>query len=403
MTIEIRAAAPAEHRTLSDTVANALLFPPRDDEGWAKNAPSWHEPSSFGAWDGAVCAGNVSQFFVDTTVPGGAGLPTGAVSRVAVLPTYRRRGVATSLMHRLIDDAVERGLVLMSLRASETVIYERYGFGLAGEFVSAAITPARALPIRGAAPGGSFRFIARDEVLATVKPIYTRSLHRRPGLITRAESWWGRYFEDATTPGKSAYVVVHTDDAGVDDGYVSYGVEWAQPETEGGRGEVHEVVAVDDAAELALWQYVLSIDLVNRWTCDERPIDDVLRTALHDPRAYRIASVDDEQWVRLVDVERALTARTYAPVTSTVTVAVNDPRVDRNNGTWRIDATGAERVTEPATLRVDIAVLSAAYLGGTSWHALTAAGRVESSDPAAIAIADTLFASRPLPFCGSFF
>ena len=68
MTFEIRAGTPADHRAQSDTVATALLFPPRDDEGWAQSAPSWEEASNFGAWDGDVCAGSVSQFLVDTTV-----------------------------------------------------------------------------------------------------------------------------------------------------------------------------------------------------------------------------------------------------------------------------------------------------------------------------------------------
>ena len=39
MTFEIRAGTPADHRAQSDTVATALLFPPRDDEGWASGAP----------------------------------------------------------------------------------------------------------------------------------------------------------------------------------------------------------------------------------------------------------------------------------------------------------------------------------------------------------------------------
>ena len=178
---DIRAGSPADHRAHAETVAKALLFPPRDDEGWVQAAPSWEETSCFGAWDGDTCAGSVSQFFVDTTVPGGVQLPTGAVSRVGVLPTHRRRGLATLLMHRLIDDAVERGLALMSLRASEAVIYERYGFGMAGEFASATVTSSRARPVRGAAIGGSFRFLDREAILATVEPIYARSLHRRPG------------------------------------------------------------------------------------------------------------------------------------------------------------------------------------------------------------------------------
>ena len=175
------------------------------------------------------------------------------------------------------------------------------------------------------------------------------------------------------------------------------------PANGGGRGFVHEVIAIDDATELALWGLVLDIDLVRQWKVEERPVDDVLRSAIHDRRAYAISSVDDEQWVRLVDVDRALRARTYSPVDGAVTIAITDPLIGTNCGTWSVGAHGAARTDEPAALRTDIAGLSAAYLGGTAWCTLAATGRADVLDPDAVALADALFAVRPLPFCGSFF
>jgi predicted acetyltransferase len=409
VTFEVRAAVASEYRTLSETVGAALLSPPRDDEGWAQAEPSWAETSTFAAWDGDACMGSVSQFTVDTTVPGGALLPTGAVSRVGVLPTYRRRGVATALMRRLVDDAVARGFALMSLRASEAVIYERYGFGMAGEFVDATVDPARAKPVRGATAGGSFRFVPRDQILATVEPIYARSMHRRAGTVTRPPSWWRRYFASAVAGSKASFVVAHVDEVGVADGYAHYEVAWNEggPSLGGGRGEVEEVVAVDASVELALWGYLFDVDLVREWRLSERPVDDVVRTAIRDRRAYRVSSVDDEQWVRLTDVGVALGARTYAPVDGAVTIAVDDPWVAGNRGVWRIDGSGAARIADVeadrADLRVDVAAMSAAYLGGTSWHTLAATGRVAATRPGAVATADHLFAVTPKPWCGSFF
>jgi predicted acetyltransferase len=403
VTFEVRLAVEHEFRALSDTVASALLFPPRDDAGWEQSKASWAESINYAAWDGERCVGNVSQFVVDTTVPGGATLPTGAVSRVGVLSTHRRRGLATTLMHRLIDDSVERGLALMSLRASEAVIYERYGFGLAGEFVEASIDPIRARPVSGADHGGSFRFVAADELLATLQPIYGRSAHRRPGFITRPDSWWRRYFADALTAGKSAQVVVHRSAAGVDDGYASYATAWRDQEGPGGKGEIHEVIASSDAAELALWQFLFDVDLVRVWRCEERPVDDVLRSAITDRRAYAVKSVDDEQWLRLIDIDRSLAARTYNAASGSVTIAVTDDRIGSNNATWEIDADGARRTDRRPDLATNISGLSAAYLGGPSWRTLTAVGKVVARSDESIAIADTLFSSHVLPFCGSFF
>ena len=103
------------------------------------------------------------------------------------------------------------------------------------------------------------------------------------------------------------------------------------------------------------------------------------------------------------DGVQALVRELYAGTGRAVTIGVTDPHVPANDGTWRIDAHGAARTSDAAQLRVGIAALSAAYLGGTSWHALAATGRVDAREPDAIALADTLFASRPLPCCGSFF
>jgi predicted acetyltransferase len=405
MTLDVRVTSPDEYRAAVGSIAVALMFSPPNDEDWAQSLPSWEIMPSYSAWDGDRCVGHAGQFLVDTTVPGGTRLPTAAVSRVGVLPTHRRRGLATRLMHALVDDAIERGLALMSLRASEAVIYQRYGFGVAADFCEAAIDAGRAGPLAGAATDGSFRYLAADEILEAVPPVYDRAAHRRPGVITRPMEWWKRLLHDAIEGKKGSYVVVHLDASGRPDGYVHYESKWDDESfvESAGTGKVHDLFGADDSVELALWQFLFDLDLVTRWTAEQRPADDLVRLAARDSRAYRLTSISDEQWLRLVDVDRALAARTYRAATGSVTVAVNDPLIAANSATWRIGAAGAEPVDEPADLTASIADLSAAYLGGTSWWGLVASGAVHATSPEAVAIADTLFASRPLPFCGTFF
>jgi predicted acetyltransferase len=403
MAIDVRATQPDEYRAASNTVATALMFPAHDDESWERSRASWDESSSVSAWDGDQCVGHASQFFVDTTVPGGGRVLTGAVTRVGVLPTHRRRRVATSLMEAMIADAIAHEAVLMSLRASEAVIYGRYGFGVAGEYTEAAIETARARPVSGGASGGGIRLLRPDEIHANVRPIYERAAHRRPGIVSRPDSWWERYVRDAVAGTKSSYVVVHVDGHGTPDGYAHYDVAWNDDGSSGGKGDVHDIFATSDAAELALWAYLVDMDLIRTWKVEERPLDDVLRAAVADRRAYSTKSVDDEQWIRIVDVGAALAARTYNDANGSVSIAVTDRQVAGNNGVWAVDAAGAQRTHDEGDLFADISALSAAYLGGTAWHTLAAAGAVDVRNEKAIAIADNLFASRPLPFSGSFF
>jgi predicted acetyltransferase len=404
MTITVRPTRPEEYRAASEVVSIALMGTPLDDAGWERSSPSWDEMPSLTAWDGDRCVGHAGQFVVDTTVPGGARVPTGAVSRVGVLSSHRRRGVATALMHELVADAHRRNFVLMSLRASEATIYHRFGFGPAGDFCTAELFPDRVRPIRGAGPG-SVRILTPNEILDTVAPLYERSATRRVGWITRPPSFWQRFFREAIERTSPTFVAVHTDPDGVDDAYVLYTTKWndAAGFDGGGVGEVHELFGVDDDAELAMWQYVCDVDLVRRWTLLERPHDDLVRLAARDQRGYRQAARDDEQWVRLVDVDTALSARRYAPVAGGVVVAVSDPWLPHNDGTWRIDADGAARTEETPDLVVGIEGLSMVYLGGPTWSEAAATSRAEVRDRDVLAVADALFATRPSPFCGSFF
>ena len=84
-----------------------------------------------------------------------------------------------------------------------------------------------------------------------------------------------------------------------------------------------------------------------------------------------------------------------------MTIAVTDGRYDDNTGSWTTGPT-AKRTDTTAGIATDIAGLSAAYLGSTSWWELVAGGRA-SGDADAVRRADALFAHRPLAFCGSFF
>jgi predicted acetyltransferase len=415
VTIDIRATPLELARAASDTFGSALLFPRVTDEEWSSRQASWLESDSFSAWDDDRCVGHAGSFRFDTSVPGGARLSTAGVTRVGVLPTYTRRGLLTSMMRELLSSVRSSGTVLATLRASEATIYKRFGYGIAAEGASVRITSSAIGAVAAPAPG-THRILRHDELMTVLPPLYEQCGRRRVGTISRPDFMWRRYLEDALSGAKPSFVVVHDNEDGVSDGYVHYDVKWREatevaPEV--GVGEVNDLWGIDASVERALWAYLLGIDLVVEWSADERPIDEALRFAVPNTRAYKLRDRWDEQWLRILDVDAALTARTYGPCTGAVTIEVRDPWFEENNGTWRIDATGAQRSSgggSPAALVVDIATVSAAYLGGTSWRELTDAGQVLSADgtdaePAAdvVATADALFAQRPAPFCGSFY
>ena len=407
MSIEVRSTRPDELRQAADVVTISLMAPLPTDEVWERRGASWREMPSLTAWDGDRCVGHAGRFPVDTVVPGGARLATAAVTRVGVLPTYRRRGVATRLMEDLIASSVREGDVLMSLRASETPIYGRYGFGLAGDSANLDIDVDRARPLRRIDDGGFFALLGPDEVLDTIPPLYDSVALRRPGVIRRpTDAWWRRRFETVLERSAASFVVIHHDTEGRADGYVSYTTRWNDDrpdEAPTGRGSVHDLFGVDDRVELALWQYLLDVDLVTNWRAEGRPVDDPVRLAAADHRAVRIRAIDDEQWLRLVDVETALGRRGYAAARGSITIGVRDRQIAANNGSWRITADGSERTDADPDLVLDVAALSALYLGGRSWRTAAAIGDVDVAVPSAPEVADRLFGVSTAPFCGTFF
>lgn len=409
----LRVTEPSEWREAADTFRAALLHAPSSDEDWEKPElslrDSWAGCHSISAWDGSMCVGHAGAYAFETVVPGGALLPTAGVTRVGVRQSHTRRGILTAAIERLLRDSHQQGKVLASLRASEAVIYQRFGFAVAGECCDVEISRRRSTEITAPVAEGSIRILSRAETLEVVMALHDRVGLDRPGALRRPEWMQRRYLGDALGTEKAAYVIVHTNTDGVDDGWAHYSTEWPEGFAEhlGGICEVADVWGASSAVELALWKFILDLDLIETVRAEERPLDDALRFALANPRSYHAKLRYDEQWLRLLDVDAALTARSYARAADGVTISVTDPLFDHNTGTWQISADGARRVADGAADGADLSTtingISAAYMGGTAWSDLLAGGQVSATTDGAIATADLLFASRPLPRSGSFF
>ncbi len=310
---DIRPVAVDERRLAVDAFRTALLSGAVNDETFAAGQLSWDDSDSVAAWDGDTCVGVVAAFRFDSTVPGGTLVPTAGVTRVGVLPTHTRRGVLTQLMHRLLRESGERGNVLATLHASETTIYRRFGFAIATDAVAAVVTTRHTKPWRSAPLPGSMRLLAYTDVLDVVAPLYERVARWRVGSISRPTWMWPRILKDASRPtaepyGKGSFVAVHTDRSGTDDGYVVYDVDWDETfaKNPAGAGKVRDLWGASLEVELELWRYLLDIDLITTWKSEPRPVDEPVRRAMHDSRAYEAVQRFDDQWIRILDVEAAL-------------------------------------------------------------------------------------------------
>jgi predicted acetyltransferase len=409
--IEVRHTEPHERLAATNAKGVALLAHPMPASIFDENVDSWDDCASFSAWDGPRCVGHAGAYAFEVTVPGGARLPMAGITRVGVVPTHTRRGLLRRMMEPLLHEARDGGQVLSALHASETAIYRRFGFGLGIEAAVVEIDPRAARPRRVSRGRGALTVLEPDEVADTVPCVYDHAARHRPGTIGRDEWMWHRILEDYTRPSDRGFgapakvVAVHSTD-GRHDGYVRYTVQWdedfgANPT---GVGDLHELWGATPEVEGTLWDYLLEVDLITRWRVEGRPLNDPIVRTLHDARAYRTVAVHDDQWVRLLDVDAALRARTYGPADARVVIEVVDPMFADNCGRWSISPDGAERTDDRADVSVAIDGLSALFHGGQSWRDLASVGdvRIVGSRPERmLARADAAFSVRPLPFCGT--
>jgi predicted acetyltransferase len=373
----------------------------------------WFEyDRSIGAFDGDRLVGTGGADSMDLTLPGLTTIPIGGLTAISVLPTHRRRGILRSMINYHFEEVEGRGELVSALGASESVIYGRFGYGLATTFADYEIDPRRGQFLRPAATGGRLRLLEPEETAKIVPPLYDRYRRGQPGELTRPQVWWEMYARDPewTRQGASRhYDVVHESesDPGRVDGWLSYRVENRWPNGLAANIiKVRMLVGLTPEAEAALWRYVLDLDLAGTIKLLDRPVDDPIRWRLADPRRLRVTDLGDQLWVRLLDLRGALEARRYA-VQDALVLEVTDALRPRNQGRFRLEGGPDGAACQPATaepdLALDIADLGAAYLGGARLTSLARAERVAERTPGALLRADRMFAADPPPLCTTHF
>jgi predicted acetyltransferase len=357
------------------------------------------EPERSLAWfdDGRIVA-TAAAMTRTIAVPGGA-VPCAAVTAVAVVPTRRRRGLLTAMMRRQLDDLRAGSEPIAALWASEAAIYGRFGYGPG---TAHAHLVARRPAARLAAPpppGAPLRAGPAAEHVEAMRAIHARAVPERPGMFERPGPWWEDRLHDPEGNRDGAQplrAVV------ADDGYALYAVRPGYDD-DGPSGEVRirELVAATTEARAVLWDFLLDQDLTRTVVWELAPADEPLWLMLTDAGAVR-RTIRDALWLRLVDVERALSARAYARDPDVV-LEVSDAFCPWNEGRYRLSGAGCERTDAEPGLALDVTVLGAAYLGGTTLSELALAGRVRELRPGALARASAAFRGDVAPWCPEMF
>jgi predicted acetyltransferase len=332
----------------------------------------------------------------------GGAVGVGAVASLAVAPESRGRGIAAALLTHLHERADASKAAVTMLYAFRQGFYAKHGY--------ASVTPNRRLTLHPAAIPSGWRGEAAEQGVTlraarasstspaadrnAIVSAYARAAARTHGWLVRPTALWERYFTNErrvwllATQGRRV------------SGYACWSLVQAESHA-ATRLLVHELVADDDLTRRALLGAVgAQRDQVSEVELEVDARDPIDRALIDADRArsgtgeveHVLGTLTGGPMVRLVDVARALTARTYANDGAIDLVVEGRPPLHL------AVAEGRGKLSVPrqarAPLAIDRAPLAALLFGGLSATDAARLGWARGDEPT-LARADALFASPP--------
>lgn len=407
MPVDIRTITAAELHPWSVAARRGFLSPSEVDDS-AQRRSLMPLDRMWGAFDRDRVVATLRSFPVELTMPGLALLTAGAVTQVTTTATHRRRGLAGQLISADLTACRDRGEPVSILIAAEWPIYGRWGYGPATELQTFSLDTRRTRVMRST--NLCLELVDVTEFRVAAAELYNRIRVQQVGEISRPDWFWdldlGILHLAAKPEVPPGFHLLARDAAGGVKGAVRYRVDptWDSM-LPTGTLTVDMLFTSDVEADIAVWGYLASIDLITEIGAKDRPVDEILPWLLSDPRRARASNRHDFLWCRVLDVAAALSIRRYR-VEGSVVLEITDP-MGLAAGRFLLEGgpDGAQCVTSTrsADLTMPARTLGAILLGGNSLRQLARAGWTEEGSPGALETTDLMFSCSSAPWCSTWF
>ncbi len=331
----------------------------------------------------------------------GVPINTGAVAAMAVLPEFRRRGIAAKLMEFGTVRMFAEGRALSVLFPYSHKYYRQFGYGTIGDVHAYRISPNNLMVF---SEGHKVRPFTPED-LPMMRVMYKGQMTWHNGWFTRSNNWWNKIIESWPN-------IMVFDNEGMIEGYYAYEIR------QGRRGEqelhIKELFAAEDAAYRGLIGYLAAqneADVVEYLA----PPDTPLRHSLRQPRAD---NAENRGWIfndlchitpgvmgRIINLPAALTARFYTrQMQGERVIKVTDPLIPTNEEALLFRLIDGRAETRPVDDRkpqveTDIAALTQILCGYLSPFDARRLGRLRADEDTctwlAKAIADSPLYIQP--------
>ncbi|ELY38212.1 GNAT family N-acetyltransferase [Natronorubrum tibetense] len=322
---------------------------------------------------------------------------TAGLASVATPPEYRRQGHVRQLLAHSLAEYRDHDVRFSVLWPFQYRFYRRYGWDTSNRIATHECAPDVLSFATDAMDGADAdrTAVRRLEADDYDRLESTYETHReRYGLaLERDETWWrhrvfGGHDRDpfvyaSERDGRVVGYLVYTIDGEMGDRTLS----------------VSELVAADHDALLALLSFChdhgSQVQRVRLRVPTDVPIRDIAR----DPDEID-TEVTDGPMVRIVDVAETLSHLSYPEHEASLTIAVEDPLVDWNEGVFELEVAGMNATctrleetagTAGANVRLDVTALSQLVVGAQSASTLERTGRLTVTDSNVLETLSTLF------------
>jgi predicted acetyltransferase len=413
VSIDVRTVRESEFEAWGDAVDVGFYHPENrgNQAYWRRLMPGEVDAGRvIGAFDGAATCGTFRNVAQEVTVPGGASLRVGAVTAVTVLQTHRRRGVLSRMMELGLRQSDEAGEALSILIPAEYAIYGRFGFGRATEQATwrvDAVTAAAVRPLPG-----TVEFMPSRQWCREMPAVHDRVRAANPGAILRPTGWWWEREAGLITRSgspddlKTLFAVVRDGD-GVPRGYAKYRIDEKPWTNFRPAATLHaSILAETPEFHVRLLQFLWEQDWVTEIEIGTGSVNDTWRHLLANPRLVAQTDRIDVLWARVLDVPKALSARTYS-AGGRIVLGIEDKDCYAA-GTFALEAgpdgvATCQATTESPDLTMPVQSLGSLYFGGVAASALASIGRIAEERSGALALADRMFVTPAPPYCVTWF
>ncbi len=350
---------------------------------------------------------------LEITIPGGKPMDMAGIAYMGTAPTHKRKGIFSSMMRKLHDQAKDRGDALAGLWASQSLLYSRFGYGLATYREDWEIYSHNTKINKKASDDIKLEFVDKDKALIEIPKIYDQFRKNQNGFTDKSEGYW-KYLlhEDEKSKynksGMSGFFFVICYKNEKPSGYIFYNIKkesGVAHEDDKGELIVQEQIALDTDSNIALWNFIFGVELIEKVYINRRAPSDPLYFLLENPRKLERNTIDG-LWVRIIDIKKLLESREYNYKGKIIIelTGQNQPDIE---GIYELETDGKISEVKKVKSKPDVIMrpsdLSSCYFGAVSAYELFQAGNIEFNRNNLIKDFSNMFSVTKKPWCNTDF